>query len=145
MKEIVVKATDQVDALIMTAAVADYQPKSVAEAKIKKKDNPSLTLELIRTPDILTEVKGNFLKVSFAAESEDVIANASRKLEEKQLDIIVANDITDAKSGFGVDTNKVSLIDRSGEIDSLPLLTKREVADKILDRVVGLLAKKIGK
>lgn len=139
MKAAVTKATAQADGLIMTAAVADYQPNSVAEAKIKKKDSPSLTLELIRTPDILAEVKGNFVKVGFAAESEDVVANAKQKLEKKQLDIIVANDITDADSGFGVDTNKVTLIDRDGKIDSLSLLTKREVADKILDRVVELL------
>ncbi|MBA7715205.1 Cysteine/Cysteine sulfinic acid decarboxylase [subsurface metagenome] len=126
----------------MAAAVADYQPKSEAKAKIKKESSPSLTLELVRTPDILTEVKGNFLKVGFAAESEDVVANARQKLEKKQLDLIVANDITDADSGFGVDTNKVTLIDRDGKVESLPLLTKREVADRILDRVVGLLAEK---
>jgi len=144
MRDAVAKATAQADALIMTAAVADYQPKSVAKAKIKK-EAPSLTLELIRTPDILAEVKGKFLKVGFAAESEDVIANAKQKLEKKQLDLIVANDITDKDSGFGVDTNKVTLIDRDGNIDSLPLLTKREVADKILDRVVGLLTKKAGR
>jgi len=145
MKEAVAKAAVQTDALIMTAAVADYQPKSAAEAKIKKKDSPSLTLELIRTPDILTEVKGNFLKVGFAAESENVVANAKQKLEKKQLDIIVANDITDASSGFAVDTNKVTIIDRRGKVDSLPLLTKREVADKILDKVVEFLAKKEGR
>ncbi len=142
MNEAVAKATAQADGLIMAAAVSDYQPKSVAKAKIKKKESPSLTLELIRTPDILTEVKGNFLKVGFAAESEDVVANAKQKLEKKKLDLIVANDITDASSGFGADTNKVSLIDRNGNVDSLPLLTKREVADRILDRVVELLAKK---
>jgi len=123
----------------MTAAVADYQPKSVAKEKIKK-DAAGLTLELIRTPDILTEVKGNFLKVGFAAESGDVIANARQKLEKKQLDIIIANDITATDSGFGVDTNKVTLINRDGKVESLPLLTKREVADKILDRVVKLLS-----
>jgi len=141
MKEAVAKAVTQADVLIMAAAVADYQPKDVAKAKIKK-ESPTLTLELIRTPDILTEVKGKFLKVGFAAESEDVVANARKKLEKKQLDIIIANDITDASSGFGVDTNKVTLISRDGKIESLPLLTKREVADRILDRVVGLLAKK---
>ena len=141
MKEAVAEATSQADALIMAAAVADYQPKSAAKAKIKK-ETPSLTLELIRTPDILTEVKGDFLKVGFAAESEDIVANARQKLEKKQLDIIVANDITDADSGFGVDTNKVTLIDRDGKVENLPLLTKREVADRILDRVVELLAKK---
>jgi phosphopantothenoylcysteine decarboxylase/phosphopantothenate--cysteine ligase len=137
MKEAVAKATAQADALIMAAAVADYQAKTVAKAKIKK-ESPSLTLELIRTPDILAEVKGNFIKVGFAAESEDIVANARQKLEKKQLDLIVANDITDADSGFGADTNKVTLIDRDGKVDSLPLLTKREVADKILDRVVEL-------
>ncbi len=139
MRGVVAQAVAQADALIMAAAVADYQPKDVAKAKIKK-ETPSLTLELVRTPDILTEVKGDFLKVGFAAESEDVVANAKQKLKKKQLDIIVANDITDASSGFDVDTNKVTLLDRDGKVDSLPLMTKREVADRILDRVVGLLA-----
>jgi len=138
MKEAVAKAVAQADVLIMAAAVADYQPKKVAEAKIKK-ETPSLTLELIRTPDILTEVKGNFVKVGFAADSEDLVANAKQKLEKKQLDLVVANDITDADSGFGTDTNKVTLIDRDGKIESLPLLSKREVAERILDRVVGML------
>jgi len=138
MKDAVAKATSQADALIMAAAVADYQPKSVARAKIKK-ESPSLTLELIRTPDILTEVKGDFIKVGFAAESEDIVANARQKLQTKRLDLIVANDITAASSGFGSDTNKVTLISRDGKVESLPLLTKREVADRILDRVVELL------
>jgi phosphopantothenoylcysteine decarboxylase/phosphopantothenate--cysteine ligase len=139
MKEAVAKAVAQADALIMAAAVTDYQPKSVAKAKIKK-ETPTLTLELTRTPDILTEVKGKFLKVGFAAESENVVANARQKLEQKQLDLIVANDITDPGSGFGADTNKVTIISREGKVEDLPLMTKREVADKILDRVVGLLA-----
>ncbi|GAH07723.1 unnamed protein product, partial [marine sediment metagenome] len=85
------------------------------------------------------------LKVGFAAESEDVVANARLKLKKKQLDLIVANDITSTDSGFGVDTNKVTMIDRKGKVESLPLLTKREVADKILDKVVELLAKKAGR
>ncbi len=144
MKAAVAKALAQADTLIMAAAVADYRPKDVAKSKIKKK-SPGLTLELVRTPDILTEVKGDFLKVGFAAESEDVVANARQKLKKKQLDIIVANDITDTSSGFDVDTNKVTLIDWDGNVDSLPLMTKREVADRILDRVVGLLGKKSGR
>jgi phosphopantothenoylcysteine decarboxylase/phosphopantothenate--cysteine ligase len=122
----------------MVAAVSDYRPKNVAREKIKK-EAVGLTLELIRTPDILAEVKGDFLKVGFAAESEDVVANAKQKLEKKQLDIIVANDITDTLSGFDVDTNRVTVISQDGKVDSLPLLTKREVADKILDKVVELL------
>jgi len=138
MKTAVAKAVTKADALIMAAAVADYQPKEVATAKIKK-EAPSLTLELVRTPDILTEVKGDFLRVGFAAESEDVVANARQKLEKKQLDLIVANDITNARSGFGTDTNKVTIIDCKGKTEKLPLLDKREVADKILDKVVGMV------
>ncbi|MEE9400100.1 MAG: bifunctional phosphopantothenoylcysteine decarboxylase/phosphopantothenate--cysteine ligase CoaBC [Dehalococcoidales bacterium] len=138
MKAAVAKAAVKADALIMAAAVADYQPKDTAKNKIKK-ENLELTLELVRTPDILTEVKGNFLKIGFAAESEDVVDNARLKLEKKRLDLIVANDITGADSGFGADTNKVTLVDRKGNIESLPLLTKREVADKILDKVIELI------
>jgi len=141
MKEAVDKAVAQADALIMAAAVVDYQPKEVARAKIKK-EAPDLTLELVRTPDILAEVKGNLIKVGFAAESEDVIENARRKLEKKKLDLIVANDITAKESGFDVDTNKVTIIDRDGNVDDLPLMTKREVADRVLDRVVGLLIRR---
>ena len=141
MKKAVVKATAQADALIMVAAVADYQPRSTAEEKIKKEEAAGLTLELIKTPDILAEIKGNFLKVGFAAESENLVANARQKLEKKQLDLIAANDVTAADSGFGVDTNRVTMIDRDGKVDSLPLLPKREVADRILDRVVGMVKK----
>jgi phosphopantothenoylcysteine decarboxylase/phosphopantothenate--cysteine ligase len=141
MKRAVDKAVVKADALLMAAAVADYQPKTMAKSKIKK-DSPSLSLELVRTPDILGEVKGNFIKVGFAAESENLVANAKKKLAGKKLDLIVANDITDKKSGFGVDTNKVTLIDKKGKAESLPLMSKREVADKILDRVVGLMGKK---
>jgi phosphopantothenoylcysteine decarboxylase/phosphopantothenate--cysteine ligase len=144
MKSAVAKAVAGADALIMAAAVADYQPKKEAKSKIKK-DSPTLTLELVRTPDILSEVKGDFIRVGFAAESDDIIANAKKKLTKKNLDLIVANDITSTDSGFGVDTNKVIIIDRSGKIANLPLLTKREVAERILDRVVGIMGKKAGK
>ena len=138
MKEAVAKATSKADALIMAAAVADYQPKSTSRSKIKK-ESDSLTLELVRTPDIITEVEGKFVRVGFAAESEDVVANARQKLQKKNLDLIVANDITSTDSGFGVDTNKVTIIDKKGKAENLPLLTKREVAEKILDKVVELL------
>ena len=143
MKAAVNKVVVGADALIMAAAVADYQPKDVARAKIKK-DSPSLTLELIRTPDILGEVKGNFIKVGFAAESEDLTANARRKLEQKKLDLMVANDITAADSGFDVDTNKVTLLGRDGKAEELPLLTKREVAERVLDRVAGIIGEDKG-
>jgi phosphopantothenoylcysteine decarboxylase/phosphopantothenate--cysteine ligase len=128
----------------MAAAVADYQPRTTAKSKIKKA-SPNLSLELVRTPDILGEVKGRYIKVGFAAESDNLVANAKKKLAGKKLDLIVANDITDKKSGFGVDTNKVTLIDKKGKAESLPLMSKREVADKILDRVVGLLRNKAGR
>ncbi len=145
MRQAVDKAVKNADALIMAAAVADYQPKSEIKAKIKKEITPELNLELTRTPDILAEIKGDFVKVGFAAESEDLIANAKKKLQQKGLDFIVANDITDKDSGFGTDTNKVTIIDKSGKVEDLPLLSKREVADRVLDRVVGILDKKTGK
>ncbi len=137
MKKAVAKAAAKANTLIMAAAVADYQPKDVTKNKIKK-ETPDMRLELVRTPDILAEVKGNFLRVGFAAESEDLVANAKQKLQKKQLDLIIANNITGTRSGFGTETNKVILIDRKGKVESLPLLTKREVADRILDKVVKL-------
>ena len=138
MKQAVTDAVRDADALIMAAAAADYQPESVAKTKIKK-ESQSLILKLVKTPDILAEVKGNFVKVGFAAETEDLIPNAQKKLKEKGLDLIVANDITDKDSGFGADTNKVTIIDKGGKIEELPLMSKREVADKVLDKVAELL------
>jgi phosphopantothenoylcysteine decarboxylase/phosphopantothenate--cysteine ligase len=137
MRQAVEDATLQADALIMAAAVADYRPKKTAKDKIKK-GKAGLTLELECTPDILSSVKGNFIKVGFAAESTNLVENAREKLKLKKLDLIVANDITARDSGFGTDTNRVTVIDRKGKIDSLPLLTKREVAERVLDRVAVL-------
>jgi len=140
MRQAVVKVTPQADALIMAAAVADYRPIKVAKDKIKKGE-AGLTLKLECTPDILGSVKGNFIKVGFAAESNNLVKNAKQKLQQKGLDFIVANDIKASDSGFGADTNRVTIIDREGKVDSLPLMPKREVADKVLDRVVELLPK----
>jgi phosphopantothenoylcysteine decarboxylase/phosphopantothenate--cysteine ligase len=142
MKEAVSKAVAKADALIMAAAVADYMPKKAARSKIKKESAASLTLELTKTPDILSEVRGKFLKIGFAAESQNLVANARKKLKAKNLELIVANDITAPDSGFDVDTNRVTIIDRNGKAEELPLMSKREVADKILDRVVNLLGMK---
>lgn len=139
MCDAVLERASDADALIMTAAVADYRPAAAAEHKIKR-DPERLTLELVKNPDILSQVRGELIKVGFAAESEDLLPNATRKLEQKGLDLIVANDITAADSGFAVDTNKVVLIDRSGEVQQLPLLPKSEVAHRILDKVLSLLA-----
>jgi len=138
MQKAVAKAVKGADALIMAAAVTDYQPKTTAREKLKK-DESELNLELVRTPDILAEVKGSFVKIGFAAESNDIIANAKKKLKNKKLDFIVANDITATDSGFGVDTNRVIIIDKKGKVEELPLMSKREVAERILDGVVGLV------
>jgi phosphopantothenoylcysteine decarboxylase/phosphopantothenate--cysteine ligase len=139
MRDAVAKAVKTADALIMAAAVADYRPARPAEQKIKKEKTASLTLELVKNPDILSEVKGIFVKVGFAAESQDLLKNAKKKLSEKGLDLVVANDITAPSSGFGADTNKVLLLDRSGAVEDLPLMSKDAVAKKVLDRVKLIL------
>ena len=140
MRQVVEKATPQADALVMAAAVADYRPTKAAKDKIKKGE-AGLNLELECTPDILGSVKGNFIKVGFAAESSNLVENAKQKLKQKGLALIVANDITASDSGFGADTNRVTIIDREGKVDSLPLMPKRDVADKVLDMVAELCPK----
>ena len=141
MLRAVEKAARQADALVMAAAVADYRPAKAARDKIKKGES-GLTLRLECTPDILGSVKGSFIKVGFAAESSNLVENAKQKLKQKGLDFIVANDITASDSGFGADTNRVSIIDRQGKVDNLPLMPKREVADRVLDKVAKLLRKR---
>jgi phosphopantothenoylcysteine decarboxylase/phosphopantothenate--cysteine ligase len=140
MHRAVEKATRRAHALIMAAAVADFRPTKVTKSKIKKEET-GLTLKLECTPDILGSVKGNFIKVGFAAESSSLVENAKHKLKKKGLDFIVANDIAASDSGFGADTNRVTIIDGKGKIDSLPLLTKREVAERVLDKVFEFLPK----
>lgn len=138
MRDAVLKASAAADVLIMAAAVADYRPAKAATGKIKR-EAETLTLDLVKTPDILSEVEGDIVKVGFAAETEDVIDRATQKLERKGLDLIAVNDITAEGSGFGADTNRVTLIDRDGKVLELPLMSKHDVAHKILDRVVALL------
>jgi phosphopantothenoylcysteine decarboxylase/phosphopantothenate--cysteine ligase len=135
------------DALVMAAAVADYRVAQQHAAKIKK-DGAGLVLELVPTPDILAAVAAwrygegprpagveRLLVVGFAAESEDLLANARSKLARKRLDLIVANDVTQEGSGFGTETNQVTLLDRWGGEEVLPLLPKTDVAHHIWDRV----------
>ena len=141
MKEAVEKAMTGADALIMAAAPADFRVANIAAQKIKK-GKKNLQLELVNTPDILAGVEGDFIKVGFAAESQDLIANARIKAHKKKLDLIAANNIAEADSGFGADTNKVVLIGKDGSLEDLPLMSKRAVADRILDRVARLLAEK---
>jgi phosphopantothenoylcysteine decarboxylase/phosphopantothenate--cysteine ligase len=126
--------------LIMAAAVADFRPRRSAAEKMKKSQT-SLLLELERTPDILAETgrgKENRLRIGFAAETQDLIKNARAKLTEKKLDLIVANDVTQPGAGFGVDTNIVKLIDRRGKIEEIPLMSKEQLADVILDRIAAM-------
>ena len=129
------------DALIMAAAVADYRPKDAETQKIKKDDaGDALRLDLEQTEDMVATAQGRFVKIGFAAETQDLLANAEKKLTAKGLDLIVANDISAAGSGFGTDTNQVTLLDRDGGRDALPLLHKYDVAMRVLDRVVQLMA-----
>lgn len=128
--------------VIKAAAVADYRPVTVAAGKIKKELQSIPTVQLEKNPDILRELGGKKDKqvlVGFAAETDDLLANAQRKLEEKNLDLIVANDVTEDGAGFNVDTNIVRFLFRSGAVEELPCLAKDEVAQRLLDRVVGLL------
>jgi phosphopantothenoylcysteine decarboxylase/phosphopantothenate--cysteine ligase len=141
MLKAVQSAVKGADTLIMAAAVADFRPVKTAGKKIKRADLSDLTLELEKTPDILAQVKGDFIRVGFAAESHDVVANARDKVQRKGLDLIVANDITEKDCGFGTDTNRITIIDSKGKVEELPLLPKGEVADRILDRVGAILTK----
>ncbi len=128
--------------LLMGAAVADFRPARVAEQKIKKGAG-RLRLDLEPTADILGAVaphKGARIVVGFAAETTEVLAGAERKLREKQLDLIVANDVSRPDAGFAADTNAVTLIDREGNREKLPLLSKDEVAERVVERVVALRA-----
>ncbi len=141
MRDAVVAACAGADALVMAAAVADYRPGRPATQKIKR-SGEGMTLALVPTPDVLSQVKGELVRVAFAAESQDLVKNASEKMARKGVDLIVANDITAEGSGFGTETNQVTIIDRAGAAESLPLLSKYEVAGRILDRVVPLLKKR---
>ena len=137
MCDAVLSQLEGADALIMAAAVADYRPVTAAEQKIKK-SRQELTINLTKTTDILEVSTGTFIKVGFSAESENLIANASEKVQRKSLDLIVANDITDPDSGFGRDTNRVVLIDRQLQVEELPVLSKYEVSNRILNRVQAM-------
>ena len=131
-----VEAFEKADGAIMCAAVADYTPATVAQHKIKKSDD-DLSIPLVRTKDIaaaLGAVKGDRLLVGFALESDSGEQSAQGKLVRKNLDFIVLNSLTDKGAGFGVDTNKVTFIDHSGS-QTLPLMSKREVAQKIVEKI----------
>ncbi|NLU49856.1 MAG: bifunctional phosphopantothenoylcysteine decarboxylase/phosphopantothenate--cysteine ligase CoaBC [Syntrophomonadaceae bacterium] len=128
------------DIVIGAAAVADYRPRTYSEQKVKKSDD-DLVIELTRNPDILGELgrdKRNRILVGFAAETGDLIANGEAKMKKKNLDLLVANDVTLDGAGFGVDTNIVTIISRKGEITSLPKMSKDDLARIILDKIAEL-------
>jgi len=146
--QVALKHFQEADVVISAAAVADYRPARSAAQKIKKKGRNDLTIRLVRNPDILGELgkmKGEKILVGFAAETSQMITNARKKLKSKNLDLIVANDITRKDSGFGVDTNVVSIISEDGEIVSLPKLSKTRVAERVLREVIKLIKKRTAK
>ena len=135
------KSFGKSDALIMASAVSDFTPQKVSSGKIKKEDT-ELNLKLKLTPDILKGMgkrKAKKALVGFAIETEDEVKNAKLKLKDKNLDLIVVNNPNLQGAGFEVDTNIVTLIDKKGKIEKLPLMSKKELAEKIIDRVVKLL------
>jgi phosphopantothenoylcysteine decarboxylase/phosphopantothenate--cysteine ligase len=137
MLEKVMELFSECDIAIKAAAVADYAPETVFSQKVKKTDD-SLELKLKKNPDILYElgkIKGDKILVGFAMETEKLIENAELKVKKKNLDFIVANDLNKVGAGFAADTNVVEIIDREGNIESIPLKKKAEVADIILDRI----------
>jgi phosphopantothenoylcysteine decarboxylase/phosphopantothenate--cysteine ligase len=141
MRDAVMARMAEATVVIKAAAVADYRPALRAEQKIKKGQEAELSLALEKNPDILAElgrVKTTQLLVGFAAETTDLMENARKKLESKNLDLIVANDVSRSDAGFDVDTNAVRLLYRDGSSEELPLLSKDEVARQLLDRIVRL-------
>jgi phosphopantothenoylcysteine decarboxylase/phosphopantothenate--cysteine ligase len=147
MREAVLEHYKECSVIIKAAAVSDYHPKFVSDQKLKKL-NAHAFLELERNPDIIGEIgslKGDRVLVGFAAETRSLMANAKRKLKEKHLDLIVANDVSRSDAGFATETNKVVIIDSQGKVDPLPLMSKEEVANIILERVLEILRRKGGR
>lgn len=142
MYEAVLENLDESDVIIKSAAVADYKPKNYSNKKIKKSED-DLFIELDRNKDIALEIgkiKKDKILVGFAAETNDLIENANLKIKRKNLDFIVANDLTKEGAGFGVDTNIVKIIDKDGNITEYPKMKKEEVANIILDKIKELLS-----
>ena len=159
MRDAVRSAITDADVLVMSAAVADYRPATPAARKIKKgetqqrsDDAGTLTLHLVENPDILGELASipdeqrenmripkRLVRVGFAAETNDILHNAQKKLREKQLSLLVANDVSRSDSGFGTDTNKVFIFHADAPMEDLPVMSKTDVAAAIWDRIVLLL------
>ena len=146
MRDEAIKHVEESTVIIKVAAVADYRPSVLSDSKIKKQDG-IFSISLERNPDIISEIgqiKGDRILVGFAMETENLLKNAYDKLISKNMDLIVANDLSRPGSGFQYDTNSVRLIDRSGDVRKLPLMNKIRVADRILDRIKKLREEKKG-
>jgi phosphopantothenoylcysteine decarboxylase/phosphopantothenate--cysteine ligase len=143
MAQAAARETSNASVFIGAAAIADYRPVQRAAEKIKKSQD-TLTLTLERTPDVLSQVvasrQNGMLVIGFAAETENVLENAQHKLQSKNLDAVVANDVTRPDAGFDTTTNAVTIITREGPVE-LPVMSKREAADRILDVIVSLRSK----
>ena len=142
MRDAIATLVPDTDVLVMAAAPADFAPSSPASSKLKKAAMPE-SLTLSPTPDILQSTRASrhagMIAVGFALETGNALAEGHRKLFDKGLDLVVVNDATETGAGFGVDTNRVTLVHADGREDVLPLLSKRDVAEAILDRVEALL------
>jgi phosphopantothenoylcysteine decarboxylase / phosphopantothenate---cysteine ligase len=138
MREAVLTACQSADVLLMAAAVSDFRVARPAAHKLKKQGQ-TVTLELVENADFLLELPDTFVKVGFAAETQDLIENARQKLVRKRLAFICANDVTAPDAGFGVDTNRITILHRTGAPEELPLMSKYDAAHAILNRVVPLL------
>ncbi|HOD34619.1 MAG TPA: bifunctional phosphopantothenoylcysteine decarboxylase/phosphopantothenate--cysteine ligase CoaBC [Syntrophales bacterium] len=144
MRDAVMREIKKSTVIIKAAAVADYRPQSFSGSKIKKKTGP-LVLNLSRNPDIIAEVgrkKGKRILVGFAVETDHLVEYARQKMTQKNMDLIVANDITQTGAGFQTETNIVKILDRQGGTEDLPMMDKKKVADRILDRVKALREKR---
>ena len=144
MYETVTSSFDEMDIVIKSAAVADYKPKNISDSKIKKSDS-DLVLELDRNKDILFELgklKTKQVLVGFAAETDDLIANAQKKLAKKNLDFIVANDLKQEGAGFAGDTNIARLLFADGNIEELPIMTKNQLSKEIYDKIIYIMHNK---
>ena len=133
---------EECDVLVMAAAVGDFAAENLEKEKIKKQGDKGLTLKLVATKDILLEVAKRKLGkviVGFAAETQNLVESALEKLKKKNLDLIVANDISSPGIGFQSDSNKVTIIDREQNIENLPLKSKHEIADLLLDRILSIV------
>jgi phosphopantothenoylcysteine decarboxylase/phosphopantothenate--cysteine ligase len=144
MYDAVMKNFKDCDAVVMSAAVADYKAAEVSDLKIKKQGD-DFSVQLVKNVDILKElgrIKEDKILAGFAAETDNLLENAAKKIKEKNLDIIVANDVTMEGAGFGTDTNIIKILRKDGTVTDFPLMSKLSAAHCILDEIIGIYKSK---